>query len=173
VGKQHLMDDGLKAAIKAACGIRPFARLLGVTYQAILHWDKVPAERIIQIESITGVARERLRPDLYHRRAKEFFTCEIRFQDMNGAREAIENIRALDQRDAQALADEIIGDMIAALQRDREIPPRSFARWSLVLADLRVCIAERIANEIEGHIDRETALLELKAVTGWGELLDA
>ena len=58
-------------------------------------------------------------------------------------------------------------------QRDRKIPPRSFAQWSLVLADLRECIAERIANEIEGHVDRGTVLLELKAVTGWEELLDA
>jgi DNA-binding transcriptional regulator YdaS (Cro superfamily) len=180
VGKQYLMDDELKAAIKAAGGLRSLARLLGITHQAILQWEKVPAERILKIESITGVLRERLRGDLYR--------CA---KNMNGARaeigawragdtmmntavyEAVENIRALDRRDAQVLADEIVDDMIAALQRGREIPPRSFARWSLVLADLCARIAERIANEIEGHIDRETALLELKAVTGWEGVLDA
>ena len=92
---------------------------------------------------------------------------------MTAAYEAVENIRALDRRDALALADEIVDDVIAALQRDRSLSPHSFTEWSLTLADLRACIAERIANEIEGHIDRETALLELKAVTGWKELFDA
>jgi DNA-binding transcriptional regulator YdaS (Cro superfamily) len=59
------MDDGLKAAIDAADGMRPLARLLGITHQAIMQWEKVPAERILEIERVTGVARERLRPDLY------------------------------------------------------------------------------------------------------------
>jgi hypothetical protein len=92
---------------------------------------------------------------------------------MTAAYEAIENIRALDRRDARALADEIVDDTIAVLQRDCNIPSRSFSEWSLALADLRARIAEQIAHEIEGHIDRETALLELKAVTGWEELCDA
>ena len=92
---------------------------------------------------------------------------------MTAAYEAVENIRALDRRDALALADEIVDDVIAALQRDRNLSPHSFTEWSLTLADLRARIAERITNEIEGHVDRETVLLELKAVTGWEELLDA
>jgi hypothetical protein len=69
--------------------------------------------------------------------------------------------------------DGIVDDVIAALQRDRNLSSHSFTEWSLTLADLRARIAERIANEIEGHVDRETVLLELKAVTGWKELLDA
>ena len=76
---------------------------------------------------------------------------------------AIENIPALDQRDALALADEIIDDMIAVLQRDHSISSRSFIEWSLVLANLRARIAERIANEIEGHVDLRTVLLEIEA----------
>lgn len=59
------MDKGLKAAIGAAGGVRPLARLLGITHQAILQWDKVPADWLLDIERLTGVARERLRPDLY------------------------------------------------------------------------------------------------------------
>jgi len=50
---------------------------------------------------------------------------------------ALENIRALDRRNARALADEIVDDMIALLQRDRNISSRSFTEWSLVLANLR------------------------------------
>jgi DNA-binding transcriptional regulator YdaS (Cro superfamily) len=63
--KQQNLNEGLRAAIKAAGGIRKLARLLGITYQAILHWDKVPAERMLEIEDATGISRDRLRPDLY------------------------------------------------------------------------------------------------------------
>jgi DNA-binding transcriptional regulator YdaS (Cro superfamily) len=59
------MEDGLKLAIEAAGGIRALARLLGITHQAVLAWKKVPAERLLEIEKLTGIARERLRPDLY------------------------------------------------------------------------------------------------------------
>ena len=59
------MNEGLKAAVEAVGGLRALARLLGITHQAILQWDKVPAERLLEIEKVTGVARERLRPDLY------------------------------------------------------------------------------------------------------------
>jgi DNA-binding transcriptional regulator YdaS (Cro superfamily) len=45
--------------------LRALARLLNVSHQAIMHWEKVPAERVIEIEAKTGIARERLRPDLY------------------------------------------------------------------------------------------------------------
>lgn len=60
-------EDGLEAAIEAAGGLRALARLLGISHQAILRWqrDKVPADRILDIERVTGVDRERLRPDLY------------------------------------------------------------------------------------------------------------
>jgi DNA-binding transcriptional regulator YdaS (Cro superfamily) len=60
-----MKSHGLKAAINAAGSLRSLARLLGITHQAIMQWDKVPAERMLQIEEVTGVARERLRPDLY------------------------------------------------------------------------------------------------------------
>ena len=59
------MIYGLKAAIDAAGGVRSLARLLGITHQAIAQWDQVPAERMLEIERVTGIARERLRPDLY------------------------------------------------------------------------------------------------------------
>jgi hypothetical protein len=57
--------DGIQAAVTAAGGLRALARLIGISHQAILQWDKVPAERLIEIEKLTGIARERLRPDLY------------------------------------------------------------------------------------------------------------
>jgi DNA-binding transcriptional regulator YdaS (Cro superfamily) len=57
--------DGLRIAIKTAGGLRAFARLLGITHQAIAQWDRVPAERVIEVERATGVPRGVLRPDLY------------------------------------------------------------------------------------------------------------
>ena len=56
---------GLQAAIKAAGGLSAFARLLGITPQSVIKWDRVPRKRIVAIEQKTGVARELLAPELY------------------------------------------------------------------------------------------------------------
>jgi DNA-binding transcriptional regulator YdaS (Cro superfamily) len=56
---------GIKLAIRAAGGHRKLARLLGISHQAIGNWDRIPAERLIEIEILTGVQREFLRPDIY------------------------------------------------------------------------------------------------------------
>ncbi len=61
------MDEGLKLAVEAAGGLRALARLLEISHNSIVKWDKIPADRVIEIEKRTGVARERLRPDLYRR----------------------------------------------------------------------------------------------------------
>jgi DNA-binding transcriptional regulator YdaS (Cro superfamily) len=57
--------DGLKIAIKTAGGLRALARLIGITHQAVAQWDKIPAERVIEMERLTGVPRSVLRPDLF------------------------------------------------------------------------------------------------------------
>ena len=59
------MDKGLEKAIEAAGGIRALARALGISHQAILQWRRVPAERVVEVEEVTGVPREILRRDLY------------------------------------------------------------------------------------------------------------
>lgn len=41
------------------------ARALKITHGAVSQWKRVPAERVIAVEALTGIARERLRPDLY------------------------------------------------------------------------------------------------------------
>jgi DNA-binding transcriptional regulator YdaS (Cro superfamily) len=43
------------------------ARDLNITRAAIVKWQKVPAERVPDLERITGFARHELRPDLYER----------------------------------------------------------------------------------------------------------
>jgi DNA-binding transcriptional regulator YdaS (Cro superfamily) len=47
------------------------ARGLGLSRSAISLWDKVPAEVVVEVERITGIPRERLRPDLYRRAVQE------------------------------------------------------------------------------------------------------
>ena len=66
----RVASEGLKAAIKAAGGMRALARLLSLSHTAVQHWDKIPAERVVEIEALTGIARERLRPDLYRVKLK-------------------------------------------------------------------------------------------------------
>jgi DNA-binding transcriptional regulator YdaS (Cro superfamily) len=46
-------------------GVSRLAGELGVTHGAVSQWRRIPAERVIEIERITGISREKLRPDLY------------------------------------------------------------------------------------------------------------
>ncbi len=41
------------------------AHELGITHGAISQWDRVPAERVLDVERITGISRYELRPDIY------------------------------------------------------------------------------------------------------------
>lgn len=43
------------------------ARGLGITHGAVSQWKRVPAERVLDVERLTGISREELRPDLYPR----------------------------------------------------------------------------------------------------------
>lgn len=58
----------MKLAIAAAGGLRPLARELGMSAPALSEWRRVHADRILQIEAVTKVPREKLRPDLYRPR---------------------------------------------------------------------------------------------------------
>ena len=37
----------------------------GISPQAVGQWQRVPAERVIEVERVTGVSRHELRPDIY------------------------------------------------------------------------------------------------------------
>jgi len=62
--KENLMI-GVNAAVAAMGGVRPLARAIGISNVSILGWKRVPAERVLKLEEITGVDRTILRPDLY------------------------------------------------------------------------------------------------------------
>jgi DNA-binding transcriptional regulator YdaS (Cro superfamily) len=67
------MEEAVKLAIESL-GISEVARQMGVTRQAVHRWymtGHVPAERVLAFESVTGLRRETVRPDLYPRREEE------------------------------------------------------------------------------------------------------
>jgi DNA-binding transcriptional regulator YdaS (Cro superfamily) len=55
----------LDRAVEKAGGQAKFARLIGVTAQAVSQWDEVPPLRVLEVERVSGVSRHELRPDLY------------------------------------------------------------------------------------------------------------
>ncbi len=60
-----MRDPGLQKALEASGGVRALARTLGVSQPAISMWKRVPADRVAEVESITGISRAELRPDLF------------------------------------------------------------------------------------------------------------
>jgi DNA-binding transcriptional regulator YdaS (Cro superfamily) len=58
-------DHGLKTALREAGSLTGLARGLGIKPQSIIKWTRVPAERCVEVERLTGVPREVLRPDLF------------------------------------------------------------------------------------------------------------
>jgi TorA maturation chaperone TorD len=60
-----MRDSGLQMAIDAAGGVASLARKLGIAQPSVSNWTKVPADRVLSVETSTGVARHILRPDLY------------------------------------------------------------------------------------------------------------
>jgi TorA maturation chaperone TorD len=60
-----MRDTGLEQAIKAAGGVASLARAIGIAQPSVSAWSRIPAERVLAVESATRVDRFILRPDLY------------------------------------------------------------------------------------------------------------
>jgi len=60
-----MRDQGLQQAIRAVGGISELARRIGISQPSVSNWERIPAERVLAIESATGVDRNILRPDLF------------------------------------------------------------------------------------------------------------
>jgi TorA maturation chaperone TorD len=58
-------DRGLQEAIRAVGGVTELARRIGISQPSVSNWTKIPAERVLAVESVSGIARTILRPDLY------------------------------------------------------------------------------------------------------------
>ena len=63
-----MRDPGLDEAIRVAGGVGALARKIGISQPSISNWSRVPAERVLSVEALTGVDRAVLRPDLYAER---------------------------------------------------------------------------------------------------------
>jgi DNA-binding transcriptional regulator YdaS (Cro superfamily) len=60
-------SPGLRLALKAVSHAE-LARQLKITPQAIYQWIDIPPNQVLDVERITKIDREKLRPDLYRRR---------------------------------------------------------------------------------------------------------
>lgn len=60
-----MRDQGLSEAIRAAGGVSELARQIGIAQPSVSNWLRVPAERVVSVEAVTGIDRAVLRPDLY------------------------------------------------------------------------------------------------------------
>lgn len=105
-------DLGLAAAIDAAGGVRPLAARLQLTRRAVQKWDRVPQDRVFPVSRATGLAPERLRPDL-----AEWIAAERARQRLAAARERFSLVRAaapaLAATPRQAL-DQVLVDYLTA-----------------------------------------------------------
>ena len=60
-----MRDPGLDEAIRVAGGVSELARRLGISQPSVSNWNRIPAERVLDVEAATGIERMVLRPDLY------------------------------------------------------------------------------------------------------------
>lgn len=60
-----MRDQGLNEAIRAVGGVSELARRLGISQPSVSNWNRIPAERVLEVEAATGIERVMLRPDLY------------------------------------------------------------------------------------------------------------
>jgi hypothetical protein len=78
----------------------------------------------------------------------------------------IEDIRALDRRDALQLADGIFDSFIGELQRIPGIPRRSHAEWRVLLGQIHPQITEQIDQLTCGRVDLDEVLNTIESM-GW------
>ena len=55
----------VEQAAEKAGGVVALARELGIKHTALYSWKRVPAERVLDIERISGVSRHEMRPDIF------------------------------------------------------------------------------------------------------------
>lgn len=58
-------SDPVKLAAEKAGGIVKLSLALGLSRGAASQWRRIPAERVLEVERVTGIPREILRPDIY------------------------------------------------------------------------------------------------------------
>lgn len=100
-----MRDTGLNEAIRAAGGVGALARKIGISQPSVSNWLRVPAERVVAVETATGIDRSVLRPDLYGQR--DVSAGEIDDVDVARAQEYTLLAALLARTPDQALLDRI------------------------------------------------------------------
>lgn len=59
------MIDIVRDGAAKVGGLGILASYLGIRHQAFYSWKRVPAERVLDFERVTGISRHLQRPDLY------------------------------------------------------------------------------------------------------------
>ncbi len=52
-------ERGRVTKLAAACSI---------THSAVLQWNQIPADKVLEVERVTGISRHDLRPDVFGKR---------------------------------------------------------------------------------------------------------
>ena len=60
-----LMIEPVQNGAEKVGGLKKLAAMLGIRHQAFYSWRRVPAERVLDFERVTGISRHVVRPDLY------------------------------------------------------------------------------------------------------------
>lgn len=62
----------IKEIIHKAGGPVKLAKIIGINHAAVCRWKVIPVHRLLDVEQITGIPREELRPDIFERKREEF-----------------------------------------------------------------------------------------------------
>lgn len=132
-----MRDLGLDEAIRIAGGVGALARKLGISQPSVSNWSRVPADRVIAVESATGVHRAVLRPDLFGSQT-----------DSTGSLDDVDGARAQEYALLSALLarapDQALLDRLATLRGDPS--PLGVAHAALAEGASRAN-AERVGRE--------------------------
>ncbi|MGV1867192.1 MULTISPECIES: Cro/CI family transcriptional regulator [unclassified Rhizobium] len=58
----------VEKAVEKVGGVVSLARALGIKHTSLYSWPRVPAERVLEFERITGISRHEIRPDVFGER---------------------------------------------------------------------------------------------------------
>jgi len=60
-----MKDKGLRKVIEELGSLARLAEAINITKQAVSQWQRVPIDRVLEVEKVSGVSRHELRPDFY------------------------------------------------------------------------------------------------------------
>jgi len=59
------MNISIKEIADRVGGVVALSKALGLSRGAVSQWARVPTERVLAVEKLTGIHREELRPDVF------------------------------------------------------------------------------------------------------------